>query len=117
MNDGDMKIGFTVAPGVISILGQAKKNEQHDEHTVYLDGDLSQMAAQATFLKNHGIDVQFNNVYPCVKESEKEEPFQLIWKLRCNGWWNYEDQYAELGICTNEEFKQTLSKWCDDQKE
>lgn len=109
------KIGFTVAPGVMNILGQAKKNERHDEHTVYLDGDLRQMAAQATFLKNHGIDVEFNNVYPCVKESEKKETFQLIWKFKCDGWWNYMVKYIELGICTKEEFKKTLDKWCDDK--
>jgi hypothetical protein len=109
------EIGFSIAPGVINILGQAKKNERHDEHTVYLDGDLCQMAAQATFLKNHGIDVEFNNVYPCVKESEKEEAFQLIWKFKCNGWWNYRDEFAELNICTKEEFKKTLTGWCDNE--
>ncbi len=114
MNDGE-KIGFSFAPGVINILGRAKKNERHDEHTVYLDGDLCQMAAQATFLKNHGIDVQFNNVYPCVKESEKQEIFEFIWKYKCNGWWNYSEQYEVLGIATKEEFKQILSKWCDDK--
>ena len=116
MNDGDY-FGFAIAPGVVNILKQAKKDERHDEHTVYLDGDLCQMAAQATFLRNHGIDVEFNNVYPCVKESEKQEAFEFIWKYKCNGWWNYETQYIELNICTKEEFKQTLSEWCDNQKD
>ena len=115
MSDGE-KFGFKFAPGVLNILAQAKKDETHEEHTVYMQGDLYQMASQVTFLKNHGLDVKFNNVYPCVKESEKEEAFQLIWKYKCNGWWNYEAQFVELGICTKKEFKEILSKWCDDHE-
>ena len=116
MNDGE-RIGFTVAPGVYDILAQAKKNERYEEHTVHLSGDLCQMAAQATFLKDYGIDVEFNNVYPCVRESEKEDAFKLIWKYKCSGWWNYENEYAELGIATKDVFREALRKWCEDQKD
>jgi len=112
MSDNE-KIAFGFAPGVLNILATAKRDERHDEHTVYLKGDLCQMAAQATFLKNHGIDVEFNNVYPCVKESEKQDTFELLWKFKCNGWWNYADTYEELNICTKEEFHKTLNNWCE----
>jgi len=108
------RMRFSVAPGVAGILKQAQKDERHEEHTVYLSGDLCQMAAQATFLRNLGIDIQFNNVYPCVRVCDAEEAFQMIWKYKCNGWWHYSNQYVELGICTEDEFKETLSKWCED---
>jgi len=108
------RIKFGFAPGALNMLIQAKKDESHEEYSIYLTGDLCQMAAQSTFLKLHGIDVQFNNVYPCVQECDKQETFQLIWKYRCNGWWHYDEQYAELGICTKEEFKEILNQWCED---
>lgn len=114
MVDGE-KIGFSFAPGVINILEQAKKNERHEKYSVYLDGDLCVMSAQSEFLKTHGVDVQFNNVYPCVRECDKEKTFKLLWEYKCEGWWLYQKQYAELGICTKEEFKETLSKWCDNK--
>ena len=73
MEEKGERMRFSVAPGVAGIMRQAKKDERHEEHTVHLTGDLCQMAAQSTFLKNLGVDVQFNNVYPCVKECDQQE--------------------------------------------
>ena len=86
------------------------------DYSVFLSGDLSQMANQERFLVEHGIDVSHNNVYPCLKPCDKERAFKLIWKHKCDGWWHYSSQYAKLGICSEDEFKETLSKWCEDRE-
>jgi len=112
----EKEIGFSFAPGALDMLIQGKKNESHKEYSVYLTGDLCQMAAQAKFLKYHGVDFKFNNVYPCVKLCDKKKTFKLLWDYKCDGWWNYRDEYAELGICDKEKFKETLEKWCNDRE-
>ncbi len=117
MKEEGKRIKFGFAPGALDMLKQAKKDERHEEHTVHLTGDLCQMNAQSVFLKSHGIDVQFNNVYPCVKECEKKETFELLWKYKCHGWWHYSSQYVKLGICTDAEFMETLSKWYEAHNE
>lgn len=115
--DGE-KVSFGFGPGAFDMLVQAKKDERHEEYSVYLDGDLCQMSAQARFLQSFGgIDVKFNNVYPCVRPCDKEQTFKLLWKYKCEGWWNYQDIYEELGICSKEEFKETLTKWCEEKND
>lgn len=115
MDEKGERVSFGFGPGALDMLVQAKKNESHEEYSIWLTGDLCQMHAQHKFLISHGIDVQFNNVYPYVRECDKEKTFQLIWKYKCDGWWHYDKEYAELGICTKEEFKETLNKWCDEK--
>ncbi len=102
---------------VFDMIQQGIKDESNENYSIYLSGDLCQMSAQADFLRSHGVDVEFNNVYPCVKECDKKEVFQLIWHHKCDGWWHYDKQYAELGICTKEKFKETLHNWCDSKNE
>ena len=111
-----MKKDIQIGLGAFGMMEQAIKNESNEKYSVYLAGDLCQMSAQSDFLKAHGIDVKFNNVYPCVKECDKKEVFQLIWHHKCDGWWHYDKQYVELGICTKEEFRRTLTKQCEDKK-
>lgn len=117
MSEKGERIEFGFGPGAFDMLVQAKKNECNEEYSVYLNGDLCQMSAQAKFLKSFGgIDVKFNGVYPCVRPCDKEETFKLFWKYKCEGWWNYENEYVELKICTKEEFTTVFHKWCDDKK-
>ena len=109
----DEKIRLTFGPGALGMLAQASLDERNEDYSICLDGDLCQMSAQANFLRSHGIDVKFNNVYPCVRPCDKEKVFKLIWDRKCDGWWHYQKEYAELGICDKEEFKETLNRWCD----
>jgi len=81
-------------------------------HTFYLSGDLSQMSAQGRFLRGRGFSVEQNNVYPCVTPEDKQAALQAIWDARCDGWWHYQREYVELGICTAEEFKEALDIRC-----
>lgn len=97
-------------PGALNMLQQALRDETHKDHSVYLRGDLCQMSAQANFLTSHGVDVKFNNVYPCVKPCDEEKTFKLLWKFKLEGWWHYDNQYIELSICTKEEFEKALHK-------
>jgi hypothetical protein len=116
MDDKGERVSFGFGPGALDMLSQANKNECHKEYSIYLDGDLCQMSAQAKFLKNHGVDVQFNGVYACVRPCDKERTLKLIWEYQHDGWWLYQKEYTELGICDKEEFMKTLNKWCDDKK-
>ena len=109
------KIKFGIAPGTLNMLVQARKNESNKDYSISLTGDLCQMSAQTKFLKEHGVDVKFNNVYPCVRPCDKEKTFLLIWTYKCDGWWNYKEEYEELNICSKEKFKTTLKKWCEDK--
>ena len=103
-----MRFGFS--HGALNMLVQAKKNESHKDYSIYLNGDLCQMSAQEKFLKSHGVDVKFNNVYPCVRTCDEERTFRLMWEYKCDGWWHYDKEYIKFNICSKEEFKETLTK-------
>jgi len=108
--------GKGIDSGVVNILHQASKNEHHEEYSIYLNGDLCQLSAQASFLREYGVRVKFNNVYPCVRPCDKKRTFELIWEHKCDGWWHYDRIYAELDICDQEKFRATLNSWCEMKK-
>ena len=74
----------------------------------FLDGDLCQMAIQKRFLSSRGVETQQNNVYPCLRQSDVPMALKMIWDNKVEGWWHYQEKYAELGICTKEEFLNRL---------
>ena len=79
--------------------------EKNKEYSFFLDGDLCQMSTQKKFLLSHGFDIKQNDVYPCLKPTDRKKALKLIWEQKCEGWWHYQKDYAELEICTEEEFK------------
>ncbi len=87
------------------------------EYSFFLGGDLCQMGNQKNFLQAKDFDVQQRDVYPVLKEADKEKALRAIWESRCDGWWHYEEQYIKLGICTAEEFKETLDIQCAQSRE
>ena len=93
---------------VTDIIKSGCDDDKNKDFTFYLDGDLCQMSAQKDFLQEKGIETQQNNVYPCVRECDKEKALSLIWEFRCKGWWHDEKQFVELGICTKEKFWKVL---------
>ena len=99
--------------GAFDMIARGIANESNEEYSVYLKGDLCQMDAQHKFLTRWGISVKFNNVYPCVRECDKEKTFKLLWEKRCDGWWHYDAQYVALGICTPDEFSAALTRQCE----
>jgi hypothetical protein len=55
-----------------------------------LSGDLSQMARQAAFLREHGFDVGQINVYPILStKAEYDRAMLMIFEHKVDGWWNY----------------------------
>lgn len=76
-----------------------------EKFSFFLQGDLNQMAAQRIFLASREIPTQQQNVYPCLKPSDVRKALALIYMFKTAGWWHYQTQYVELGICTVEEFK------------
>ena len=105
--------GFTMSGGVFSLLSSAAndpRGERNQEYAFLLSGDLCQMSTQEDFLRAQGFDVARRNVYPALKSEDVERALRLIWERRCDGWWNYEHKYVELGICTKEEYDEALGR-------
>jgi len=84
---------------------------EKEKYNFFLDGDLSQMSFQRTFLNNRGISTEQNNVYPCLRQCDVKNALTLIWEQSCDGWWHYKKKYVELEICTAEEYNSKLSRW------
>jgi len=85
----------------------AHANKRNDEIKYTLSGgDLSTLARHASFLKEHGFDVGFNDIYPGFKtREEKERALRLLYEHRIDGWMCYKTDLIEYGICTAEEFE------------
>jgi hypothetical protein len=76
-----------------------------------LRGDLCQMWTQEQFLLSKGMAVGRLNAYPGFKtQEEKQKAIALIWESRIEGWWNYEKELVEAGICTQERFDGALGR-------
>jgi len=77
----------------------------------YFEGDLSQMGAQRRLLSNYGFNVKMSDVYPTVEtEEEFIKAISLIWEMRCEGWWHYDEYYFKHNVCTPYEFWSNLGK-------
>lgn len=77
---------------------------------LWLLGDLSQMGAQATFLKIRGFDIRHEDVYRIVSGEDVKKALAAIWIAKIEGWWHYEELYIKYDICTAEEFKAGLKQ-------
>jgi len=75
-----------------------------------LDGDLNQLFEQKDLLKCNGIETVQMGVYPCVADEDVPKALWIIWENRCPGWWHYQEDYIEHGICTSVEFRERLMK-------
>lgn len=93
---------------MFNLIQSAQNNERNEEYKFYLTGDLLQMVTQEEFLSARGFDIRQNDVYPCLKEKDKKAALQLIWDNKVDGWWHYDNAYADLGICTLKEFGKAL---------
>jgi len=99
--------------GIFNLIQSgANNNEAPEEFTFSLSGDLCQMSAQKNVLLNSGIAVGQNNVYPVIKEADKERSFQIIWDTKTDGWWHYEEYYIKFDICSKDEFRKELKLAC-----
>lgn len=69
-------------------------------------GDLATMARHATFLRENGFDIGFNNVYPALQtHDEKKRALQMLYDNWVPGWRCYHRDLVEYGICTEEEYR------------
>jgi len=78
-----------------------------------LDGDLCQMSAMERRLRNAGHPVTLTGVYPAfTNEEDFIKALQYLWDYLVEGWWNQSDDMIKHGICTKEEYKNTLDEYC-----
>jgi hypothetical protein len=103
---------LSACDGVLNLLCTANDAKASDEYTFYLNGDLSQMAEQKSFLINRGMDVSQRNVYPVLKECDVLQALKILYEHKVKGWWNYRDRYIKHEICTKEEFQKALELQC-----
>ena len=77
----------------------------------FLEGNLLQMGEQRDFLQEQGFRVGKVGVYPTLStEQEYNEAIRLIWEHKVSGWFHYRLNLIETGVCTNEEFSQSLKE-------
>ena len=97
---------------VYEILTHAGENAPK-EYTFYLQGDLQGMAYQKEVLVYNGYDVKHSDVYPVLQEKDKKSALTLFWRGKVDCWWLYKDKLIQLGICTEDEFKEAVKKQPD----
>lgn len=74
-------------------------------------GDLCQMASQRRLLLDYGYNIKMLNVYPTVETKEEFiKAISLIWTMKCEGWWHYQEWYFKHNICTPYEFWSNLGQ-------
>ena len=93
---------------MIELFKAAKDDEKNLGYTFFLNGDLSQMSNQRSFLSSKGISLKQNNVYPCLRDIDVKKALTLIWENRVDGWWHYKERYVQHEICTEEQFNNRL---------
>lgn len=103
------KIRLGLEPGVAGLIMSSGASPR-EGFNFFLDGDLLQMSTQKQFLRDKGFAVDQSDVYPVLRKSDAKRAMKLIWEHRVDGWWSYKRQYVDMGICTEEEFKQALKK-------
>lgn len=93
---------------IIDLLYAAANHRNDQGYAFSLTGDLCQMVSQKNFLLEHGFIIGQSDVYPLIKEEDLKPSLTAIWEYKVEGWWHYCKKYVELGICTEEEFKEAL---------
>jgi len=110
-------LGFSADNGVLALLGSAVSGRRDEDYKFYLEGDLSQMSAQDSFLRDRGFDVGRSDVYPVLRtEKEFSRAVRLIWEHKVEGWWHYRERLIEDGVCTGEEFDSALSAAVEEKR-
>jgi len=99
--------------GVGELMSAAASGRNDSGYSYYLSGDLCQMSKQKEFLSSHGMTLGQKDVYPVLEtEDDFKEALALLWKYRVAGWWNYQKQMVEYGICTKDEHRAALDVEC-----
>jgi hypothetical protein len=79
---------------------------------LWLKGDLLQMSSQDTHLIFQGIPTRRVDVYPVVNAENRNRALYILWTDSVDGWWLYEEEFIELGLCTHEEYVIKLRRQC-----
>lgn len=77
-------------------------------------GDLKQLSAQRRHLEMCNFKIESIDVFSAVStEAEKIQAIRSFYNHCVDGWWNYQEELIQYGICTKEEFLQKLRKGRD----
>jgi hypothetical protein len=103
-------------PGVYGLLVHAI-NKERATGFASLNGDLNQMSIQADVLRANGFTITFSDVYPIVQtEDEFKRALKLFWDRQVPGWWNYREKMLKYEICTEDQWKEKLDAYCEDER-
>ena len=80
-----------------------------------LKGSFPEMEEQKNFLVEQRFKVKMTKIglfhHPALgTEQEYNEAIKLIWEYKVSGWFHYKLDLVKTGICTSEEFSQSLRK-------
>jgi hypothetical protein len=102
---------FSIAPGVLDLIGAAIGKRSDSGFSFTLSGDLAGMGAQKEFLLSQGFEVGQLDCYPALRtEGDFTRAIKAIFEKRIEGWWNYERDLVDRGVCTRDEYLTALSK-------
>lgn len=78
------------------------------KNSLTIRGDLNQMFAQLRYLSEYGFKLKRSGVYGIINNEDIEKALRTLFLYSVDGWWHYEKEYIELGICTKEVFLKKL---------
>ena len=101
---------------IVNLLQAAADGRNDEGFDFSLNGDLCQMSSQKNFLIQRCFIVGQSDVYPTLRTEDVKPALTDIWKAKIDGWWHYCKKYVELGICTEQQFKEALDIQCERNK-
>jgi hypothetical protein len=81
-----------------------------EQSDLTIDGDLNQISAQRRFLSVEGFNFKVVGVFPVVAAENVKEVLTRIWRFKVDGWWHYKERYIQNGVCTEEQYNETLQE-------
>lgn len=104
-------MSFEMTKGVEDLVSSAiKKEDAGEEYSFSLEGDLQQMSSQKVVLISKGFDIKQRDVYPSLRICDKKPALKVIWESKVSGWFHYMKDMVELGVCTEDEWKEAILK-------
>lgn len=77
--------------------GKSLDEDFAEKYTFYLQGDLDQMATQASALDLLKVPYVYKNVYPVIREKDVKKVLKSFFANKTKGWWHYKDEMKKHG--------------------
>ncbi len=83
---------------------------------LYLRGDLHQMSVQVIALAKIGMKIFQVDMTPQIEPEDIPKALRYLMKEEVEGWWNYEEELIEHGICDKGQFDRALHWYIESRR-